>query len=326
MAEREPREEVGKQSWPDSSVATRTMFKAPSCEDLEALEAAVAFLGVPFDQGTTNRPGARFGPTAMRDVGGYSYTGYLSDSAAEREPAAGYFDIDTDGDRLKGVTMADCGDVNVVPTGVEATFDRTTRAVRRILGRGAFPVILGGDHAVTFPVVRAFDHLPAVDIIHFDAHMDYAHDYQGHLYAHGSPIRRCAELPFVRNITSIGIRVAREEPYRAAIERGNRIITSNRFRTLGARGVVDQLPRADAIYVTLDIDALDPTEAPGTGTAVPGGLGYLQVRDVLRLLPQVGPVVGMDLVEVAPVYDSADNTSRLGAQLILDLLTAVFSR
>ena len=175
-------------------------------------------------------------------------------------------------------------------------------------------------------MVRAFDHLPALDIIHFDAHMDYAHDYQGHLYAHGSPIRRCAELPFVRNITSIGIRVAREEPYREAVKRGNRIITADGLRTLGPRGLVEQLPRAEAIYVTLDIDALDPTEAPGTGTAVPGGLGYLQVRDVLRMLPQVGPVVGMDLVEVAPVYDSADNTSRLGAQLILDLLTAVFSR
>ena len=109
--------------WPDSGIPTSTMFKVPPCADISELDATVAFLGIPFDQGTTNRPGTRFGPGAIRNSGVYNYYGYLGDMASHPTPAAGYFDIDTRQHRLKGLTMADCGDINVVPSGVDVTYD-----------------------------------------------------------------------------------------------------------------------------------------------------------------------------------------------------------
>jgi agmatinase len=312
------------EKWPDSGVPVSTMFKVPSCADIASLDADVAFLGVPFDQGTTNRPGTRFGPGAIRNSGVYNYYGYLGDMASRPTAAAGYFDIDTHQHYLYGLTMADCGDVNVVPSGVELTYERVKRSVSRILDRRAFPIILGGDHGITYPVLQAFSEFKSVDIVHFDAHMDYVHDYQGIRFTHGSPIRRCAELSFVNEITSIGVRVARQEPFDDAIKRGNRILSADRFRELGATQAIAQVPRSDAIYVTIDIDVLNPAEAPGTGTPVVGGLTYLELREAIRRIPTRGRVVGLDLVEVSPPYDVSEQTSRLAGQLILDFLTSVW--
>ncbi|MBI4234018.1 MAG: agmatinase [Chloroflexi bacterium] len=314
-----PQEMQGDQPWPERWTIPRSFFGAPLCQDLGTLSADIAFIGVPFDQGTVNRPGARFGPNAVRDTRIYGYV-----STLENTVAGGYFDIDADAELLRGVTMADCGDVNVVPADVQQTFERLTATVRKMLDQGAFPVIVGGDHSITFPAVRGFDRYPSLDIVHFDAHMDYEHHYQGSLYWHGSPIRRCAELPFVRNITSIGVRVARRKPYEAARERGNLVITTERLRQLGPQGAAALVPRADVLYVTLDIDVLDPAQAPGTGTPAPGGLTYFEVRDALREVMRKGTVVGMDVVEVAPSYDWAQNTAQVAAKLIIDVLSVRF--
>ena len=310
--------------WPDSGIPTSTMFKVPPCADISELDATVAFLGIPFDQGTTNRPGTRFGPGAIRHSGVYNYYGYLGDMASHPTPAAGYFDIDTRRHRLKGLTMADCGDVNVVPSGVDVTYDRVQRCVSTILDRRAFPIVLGGDHGITYPVLQAFSGLEAVDIVHFDAHMDYVDDYQGVRLTHGSPIRRCAELPFVNQITSIGVRVARQEPFEDALKRGNHILTADRFRELGPAKAISQIPKSNAIYVTIDIDVLNPAEAPGTGTPVVGGLTYLELREAIRSIPARGRVVGLDLVEVSPPYDVSEQTSRLAGQIILDVLSSIW--
>ena len=311
--------------WPDSGIPASTMFKVPPCADISELDAAVAFLGIPFDQGTTNRPGTRFGPGAIRNSGVYNYYGYLGDMASHPTAAAGYFDIDTRRHRLKGLTMADCGDVNVVPSGVDITYDRVKRCVSTILDRRAFPVVLGGDHGITYPILQAFSGLEAVDIVHFDAHMDYVDDYQGVRLTHGSSIRRCAELPFVNQITSIGVRVARQEPFDDALKRGNHILTADHFRELGPAKAISQIPKSNAIYVTIDIDVLNPAEAPGTGTPVVGGLTYLELREAIRSIPARGRVVGLDLVEVSPPYDVSEQTSRLAGQIILDVLTSIWN-
>ncbi|MBI4336805.1 MAG: agmatinase [Chloroflexi bacterium] len=308
--------------WPDLQPTSRTFFGAPLCAKLDDLSADVAFIGVPFDQGTTNRPGARFGPNGVRDARVYSYAGFPGEETVQ--PARGYYDLESGRWLLRGVTMADCGDVNVAPADVDLAFDRLTRAVQRVLGRGAFPVVVGGDHSVTYPAVRGFDRFTSLAVVHFDAHMDYSHDYQGSLYGHGSPIRRCAELPFVGPISHIGIRTARQRPVEESRGRGNLIVTTEQFRRLGPAGVAAAVPQAEYLYITLDIDVLDPTSAPGTGTPVIGGLTYREVRDCLRELPRRGRVVGMDLVEVAPPYDWAETTARTGAQLIIDLLSVLF--
>jgi agmatinase len=281
----------------------------------------VAFIGVPFDQGTFGRPGARFGPDAIRDAPrAYSYV----DPFGRQGEAEGFFDIDAGDELLRGITMVDCGNITVLPSDVLRNFERLSKVVAKVVDRSAFPVVIGGDHSITFPVVRGLSRLTPLNIVHFDAHMDYTHDYQGVLYTHGSPIRRCRELPFIDHITSVGIRSVRRKPYEESQKDGNLIITTNRFRELGPQGVVDLIPQAQNLYITLDIDVMDPSQGPGTGTPEVGGLFYHEMRDCLVTLVKKSNLVAFDLVELSPPYDSSEITSQLSARLIIDILAARF--
>ena len=306
---------------PNLRAQPRSFFKAPLCTDLNDLDAAVAFIGVPFDQGTLGRPGARYGPDAIRDAPrAYAYV----DPFGRQMEAEGYFDVDAENELLRGVTMADCGNVSILPSEVLGNFDRLTQVVAKVVERGSFPVIVGGDHAITFPAVRGMSGHSPLNMVHFDAHMDYTHDYQGALYTHGSPIRRCRELPFVDHISSLGIRTARRGPYEQSQRDGNLIITTNRFRELGPQGVVDLIPKSENLYLTLDIDVMDPGQAPGTGTPEAGGLYYEELRDCATALVKRDNLVGLDLVEVAPPYDSSEITVLVAARLIIDILATRF--
>ena len=309
------------EQWPSVRAQRRSFFRAPVCTELEQLDADVAFLGVPFDQGTLGRPGARFGPDAIRDAPrAYSY----ADPYGAQRDAEGLFDVDAGGELLRGVTMADCGDVTVLPSDVVGTFDKLTRAVEMMVERGAFPVAVGGDHSITYPVVRGLSSLGPLNIIHFDAHLDYTHDVQGVLLSHGSPVRRCRELPFVDRIASVGIRAARRRPYEEACRDGSLIITTRQFRKLGPQGVADMIPESESGYLTLDIDVMDPSQAPGTGTPEVGGLLYDEVRECVELLARKCRLVGMDMVEVSPPYDQSARTAQLAARLMVDVLAARF--
>ena len=307
--------------WPVSSARPRTFFKAPLCRDLDDLDADIALLGMPFDQATFGRPGARYGPDAIRDA---PRAFVYSDPQGRQEDAEGYFDVDLEDDLLRGVTMADCGDVSVVPSDVLDNYARLNAAVEKIVERGSFPVVVGGDHSITPAVVRALSRFDPLNIVHFDAHMDYTHEVQGALHTHASPVRRCRELPFVDHITSIGIRHARRRQYEESQRDGVLVISANRFRELGPSGGVAAIPRGENLYVTFDIDVMDPIQAPATGTPEIGGLFYREARDCLTALVKRSHLVGLDLVEVAPAYDVADITSQLAARLIIDVLAARF--
>ncbi len=324
MTEQNPTSEhpgPSEQSRPIIKAQPRSFFKAPLCTNLDELDADVSFIGVPFDQGTLGRPGARFGPDAIRDAPrAYSYT----DPFGRQREAEGFFDVDAGDELLRGITMADCGNINTLPSDVLSNFEKLTTAVEKVVERGAFPVVVGGDHSITYPVVRGLSRFAPLNIVHFDAHMDYAHDYQGVLYTHGSPIRRCRELPFVGHIASIGIRSTRRAPYEESQRDGNLVITTSQFRQLGAQGVTALLPEPEYLYVTFDIDVMDPSQAPGTGTPEIGGLHYHEVRDCLIAIAGRANLVGFDLVEVAPSYDSSEITSQLAAKLIIDVLAARF--
>jgi agmatinase len=312
-------ERLPEETWPDSRMPPRTFFGAQACPELDDLDAQIAFIGVPYDLGGPIR-GARFGPDGVRDARVYSCTGH--DGVVDY---TGYYDIDTDRMCLEAVTMADCGDVLIVPSDVDRNFWRTTRALRTIIGRGSLPVAVGGDHAITPAVVRAFDSHAAIDIVHFDAHHDFMDQFQGIRWGHGSPIRRASELPWVRNITQIGLRVATGRgPIDDARARGNRIVTTDQFRNVGPEAAMALLPESDAIYVTFDIDVMDPALCPGTGAPEPGGLTYPEMRSALRSLAKRGPIIGIDLVEVAPPLDPTGITSKTAARLVLDLLTAIW--
>ena len=307
--------------WPIIRAQPRSFFKAPLCADLDQLDADVALIGVPFDQGTFGRPGARYGPDAVRDAPrAYSY----ADPYGQQKEAEGFFDVDVEDELLRGVTMADCGNITIVPSEVVQNFEKLTTVVEKVVERGSFPVVVGGDHAITFPVVRGLSKFAPLNIVHFDAHLDYTHDVQGVLLTHGSPIRRCRELPFVGHITSAGIRAARRKPYEEAIRDGSLIISTGRFRELGPQGVVDLIPRGENLYITLDIDVMDPSQAPGTGTPEAGGLYYHELRDCLVALVNNANLVAFDLVEVAPPYDSSEVTIQMAARFIVDILAAKF--
>ena len=313
------RRESDEKPWPDVRAQPRSFYGAPLCTNLDELDADIAFVGMPFDQGTFGRPGARYGPDGVRDARTYSYTGWQ-----EEEVARGYFNSDLGQELLRGVTMADCGNITVVPSDVLKNFQKLTNTVEKIVERGSFPVVVGGDHAITFPVVRGLSKFEPLDIVHFDAHMDYSHETQGVLYTHGSPIRRCRELSFVRNISSIGIRKEQKKVYDEAIADGNLIVTTDRFHSLGREAAMDLIARSENLYITLDIDVMDPTHAPGTGTPATGGLVYEEMREALVQLAKNHRIVAFDVVEVAPPYDLADITTLAASKLIIDLLSEMF--
>ena len=305
--------------WPDVSARPRTFFRAPLCDNLDDLDADIAFVGMPFDQGTFGRPGARYGPDGLRDTRTYNYY-----DVQEGKEAIGYFSSDHGKELLKGVTMADCGNITIVPSDVLKNFQKLTNTVEKMVERNSFPVVVGGDHAITYPVVRGLSKFGPLDIVHFDAHMDYSHETQGVLYTHGSPIRRCHELDFVRNISSIGIRKERKKVFDEAIADGNLIVTTGRFKSLGVQASMDLVPASENLYITLDIDVLDPTHAPGTGTPETGGLYYEEMRDALIHLARNHNIVAFDVVEVAPPYDYSEITTMVAAKLIIDLLSEIF--
>ena len=308
--------------WPDIRPNPRTFYGCPLLDNLDELDAQVAFVGMPFDQGTFGRPGARYGPDGVRDARGYSYVGY-GGMQFDRE-AAGYFDSDRGTELLAGVTMADCGNITVVPSDVLDNFQKLTNVVEKIASKNSMPVVVGGDHAITFPVVRGLGKHEPLDIVHFDAHMDYTHETQGVLYTHGSPIRRCRELPFVRNISSIGIRKESRQVYDEAIADGNLVMTTRRFKQLGPEAAMAQIPESENLYVTIDIDVLDISHAPGTGTPEVGGLYYEELRDSLVHLARNHNVIAFDMVEVAPPYDPAQVTAMNASRLIIDFLSEIF--
>ena len=225
---------------------------------------------------------------------------------------------------LRGVKMADCGNVPIVPSEVVGNFDRITRAVELAVARGALPAVVGGDHAITFPVVRGLSRFAPLNIVHFDAHLDYTHDVQDALYTHASPIRRCRELEFVGHVASVGIRSARRIPYEEALRDGSLIVSGTRFRELGPMAVADLIPPAENLYITFDVDVLDPTQAPGTGTPETGGLFYQEARDCLLALLEKSNLVAFDIVEVAPPYDNSELTVQVAARLMQDILAARF--
>jgi agmatinase len=295
-----------------------SFYRAPVVEDLDTWHADVGFVGVPFDAGTNDRPGARFGPAAIRDAS----TRYEPD-----EDWSGWIDAERGVRILEGVSMADVGDVDVRTVDLLENFTIITDAARLVRKNCRVPVFVGGDHAITFPIVRAFDDTP-LTLIQFDAHQDYTDEKFGVRYSHDNHMRRSSELPHVRRIVQIGLRgvLERFEPYEAAQRDGVVIAPAERIVRDGVPAALASLPGSGAAYVTIDIDVLDPAGAPGTGYPEPGGIGYYQLKEALLLVARKYDIVAFDLTEVDPIYDAAGVTPRIAAKLMLDLLGAIFAR
>ena len=294
-------------------VGIRTFLGAPYVTKLDDLHADFAVLGVPFDEGTWGQPGERYGPRDLRE----------SSQEYNHDLTEGFYYIDGDRTVLKGKHWADVGDVEVWPTVPALTNDKVTAAVRAILAKKAFPIVLGGDHSITFPILRAFD-IP-LTVIHIDAHLDTWTGAPGNL-DHASHILRAAALPQVKKIIQIGMRGLANDPEAVGNARKihTTVFTSEEIHRNGVASVVGKIPPSENIYITMDVDVLDPSVAPGTGTLEPGGLSFFELHDLLIALPAKGKLVGFDVVEVNPYRDPSGRTAQTAVRLMIDLLGAAF--
>lgn len=291
-----------------------TFLKAPYVENVrEVARYDAAVIGVPFDGGTTYRPGTRFGPQAMRRISAL-YTPYNYELGV---------------DLREQMTLCDAGDVFTIPANIEKTFDQITRAVSHVVSSGAMPVILGGDHSIGFPTVRGVAQCTSkrIGIIHFDRHADIQEkDLDERM--HTTPWFHATNMPNVpaTNLVQIGIggwQVPREA-VKNIRDRTTNVLTMRDFEELGVDKTAEialelAWKDADAVYMSFDIDCVDCGFVPGTGWPEPGG--FLP-REVLGLVGKIAAegLCGLEVVEVSPPYDTSDITALLGVRVVVDVL------
>jgi len=282
--------------------------------DGEKMNVDAVVVGVPFDEGTTYRPGTRLGPRAIRDASMF----YAYEGQKDR-----YYDADRRRWILKDRTVADWGDVMIEPMCPEKNQKTITHAVRHILEQGSLPVVLGGDHSITFPVVQAFGQ-KGLHYIHFDSHIDGDRIFESR-WTHGSPVYNLLEEGLVESVTVIGVRGLTNSGHDVAwIEKkGSKIITARELRRMLAEGA--RPFGSGDYYLSLDIDFFDPSVAPGTGTPEPGGMGFHEFSDLLYLFFENVTIKGFDVVEVNPLLDNrSQTTAHLAARCIIEMLEIAF--
>jgi agmatinase len=286
-----------------------TFMRLPHITQPEELE--VAIIGVPFDGGTTYRPGPRFGP---RHVRVQSAIIRPWNPVLKVNPFAKH-------------RIADFGDLPVNPLSIEDTFRRIERGLAPVLEAGAHTVCVGGDHSISLPILRAVakKHGGPVCLIQFDAHNDLWDEYFGSKYSHGTPFRRAFEEGLLQDggVLQVGLRgqVYGEDDFDFAREHKVRMVTAEEFHAKGMAPVLRHLKafRGKPVYVTLDIDCVDPAYAPGTGTPQVGGFNSAQIVELVRALHGLD-MIGCDLVEVSPPFDNGELTSLLAANLLFELV------
>jgi agmatinase len=305
-----------------------TFLGVPRC-DLDDpatfADADVVILGAPFDGGTSHRPGARFGPMAIRS------TDYLPHDGSRPSLA-----LRTDG--LVDLNVVDAGDVEMYSGDIETALPLLEAAVEKVARSGAIPVILGGDHSVTYPDAKGVANFIGhgrVSMIHFDAHADTGDIEFGSLWGHGQPMRRLIDSGALRGdrFLQVGLRGYWPPPETLAWM-AEQHMRSYEMTEIGQRGLEGCLTEAfgiatdecEGVFLSVDIDVCDPGHAPGTGTPEPGGLSARQLLDAVRRICLQLPVVGVDVVEVSPPYDHADITAALANRVVLEALSAIARR
>ena len=294
-------------------VGIPTFLRAKAVDDIATLDASIAVLGVPFDEGSPFLPGSRMAPRALREQSLRFAAGNGIYNVEERKV---YLK-----EEMERGLIADVGDVDIYPTNPEKSFAGVTDNVRTIIARGALPIILGGDHSITFAVVRAFNE--PIHVLQFDAHTDYAPVTPELHFTNGQAFRHIAAMPHVTGLTQIGIRSLRTSPeqIRDIVAAGHCIIPMGEFSAMRPQEVAATLPEGTRCYVSIDVDALDMPLVPGCVSAEPNGMSYAQLRDALRAIAERLEVVGFDFVEVNPTLDVGTGaTSYLGAHTVIEFL------
>lgn len=294
-----------------ASIATLMRLPYLTPGDPRYPDVDIGLIGVPWDGGTTNRPGARHGPRQVRDA---------STMVRNINRASGINPFEL-------CNCADLGDAPVNPVDLLDSLGRIEAFYSDICGAGIAPLSVGGDHLVTLPILRALARSGPVGMVHFDAHTDTWDRYFGNnRYTHGTPFRRAIEeglLDPARTI-QIGIRGAlyRDSENDWGERQGIRVIDIDAFQEMGVEAVIAEARRVvgdGPTYVTFDVDALDPVYAPGTGTPEIGGFTTLEAQRMVRGLRGLN-LVGGDVVEIAPPFDPSGNTALVGATMLFEIL------
>jgi len=290
-----------------------TFMRLPhvSLDEARIQDVEIGIIGVPWDSGTTNRPGPRHGPRQLRDA---------STMIRAEHPVSGVRPYER-------LNCADLGDVSINPADIEDSMNRITTFYNKVLEKGIKPLTAGGDHLTSLPVLRALADKGPLGMIHFDSHTDLFHSYfDGTMFTHGTPFRRAVEENLLdpKRVVQIGIRGTQydSEDLDFANSVGIRVIKIEEFFD---RGIQDVMAEAKEIvgeketYVSYDIDFIDPAFAPGTGTPEVGGPNSYEALKVVRELTGV-KIVGADMVEVSPPFDPSSNTAFLGVSIMFELL------
>lgn len=290
-----------------------TFMRLPhvSLDEARIQDVEIGIIGVPWDSGTTNRPGPRHGPRQLRDA---------STMIRAEHPVSGVRPYERS-------NCADLGDISINPADIEDSMNRITAFYNKVLGKGIKPLTAGGDHLTSLPVLRALADKAPLGMIHFDSHTDLFHSYfDGTMFTHGTPFRRAVEENLLdpKRVVQIGIRGTQydTEDLDFAKSVGIRVIKIEEFFD---RGIQDVMAEAKEIvgeketYVSYDIDFIDPAFAPGTGTPEVGGPNSYEALKVVRELTGI-KIVGADMVEVSPPFDPSSNTAFLGVSIMFELL------
>lgn len=310
------------------SFASRSSFLGVPAVTPDALgDGDVVIIGVPFDWGTSYRPGARFGPSAIRNADYGAMDGYRPH-------------LPTGIDAFETLGVVDVGDVYVVPSDADISLARTREAVAAICVAGKVPIVLGGDHTITWPnamAVAGHHGFGEVALIHFDAHADTGFEQNGNLYGHGTPMRRLIESGAIpgHRFVQIGLRGYWPEPevIEWMAEQKMRCFRMDEIVDRGLAAVVDDAVEAataggaKGVFISVDIDVVDPGLAPATGTPEPGGLTSRQILDTVRRLSRDLVLLGADVTELSPPYDGpGEQTAYLANRIVIEMLNGMAER
>ncbi len=289
-------------------------FARAKHQPLETMWTAdVGILGIPFDLALGFRPGARFAPRVLREA-----------SLRYALPKEGFYDLHSNAMHLAGLEIADAGDVNLPSLEPELSRIRIFEAVTALRSRVNLPIFLGGDHSVTYPILKAFGDIPELHIVQFDAHLDFSDSRNDTHFSNSSPFRRAAEdMPNLKHITTLGLRGLRfdQEAVQAAKARGHTLILMSEMTNL--ERVISLLPDGKNVYISFDVDVLEPSLVPATSSPEPEGMGFGMAVNLLEAVAARNTVLGFDLVEFAPNLDSSGNSGLFLARLMMEFLKAV---
>ena len=300
---------------------SRTFLDFPFAADLQDLDADIAILGIPFGMPYETSAVANnqsTAPDALRQAPSASDIAYTKE----------HFDWDLGGALLDGrnIKVVDCGNVTADATDPKAHYHRAEQAARTIFSANTILITLGGDHGVPIPVMRALEVFDTpITLVHVDAHLDWRHEINGETQGYSSPIARAAEMPWIDKIVQIGMRgigSARTAEVENAIAYGATIIDAYQMHAIGMDNVLEQIPSGGPYYLSIDADGIDPTIMPAVMAQTPGGLNWLQIRKLIHGLVTKGRVVGMDLVEIAPMHDVGNITMIHAERLICNFIGA----